>query len=505
MLRLLPAAGRCRMKPPKVFDAESFLLRLRAMDLALERSGFPPISPWWWQTLERFLRRVPDGLRSLVLRVGRRGGKSSTLCRLAVAWGIWGEWSVPPGDVGVVAFISVSKDEASQRLRTIESILQALRIRFRRTGEGIELEDRRCVFKVFAARTDSVIGFTCIAEFDDEVAAWRDTDTGANPASDVLSFMAPTRATQLFAFRVVSSSPRSISDAHAKMFDQGDTDGQMVAHAPTWLANPTITEEQTRRDEPDLRVWSREYAAIPQAAALGAFDVEAVDRAFIWPKYMGAPARRIVVIDASSGKKDRWTWAVCGWNEFAHAKRLVFDSVDSVDGGFWSHTSGERIVDRIASSARLSRAGAVHGDQRESLMLRAAFRARGLSFYEHPWTNPAKQRAVELVRRWLADDRLVLPKHDNLKLELLQFEERIAPSGAFTFGARGTGHDDFVALLLTAAMAEARGLIPGGPRNAWAGMSKPEVYFSRGSLEGPSLARTAAERDQQDDYNPRRI
>ena len=68
-----------------------------------------------------------------------------------------------------------------------------------------------------------------------------------------------------------------------------------------------------------------------------------------------------------------------------------------------------------------------------------------------------------MVRRWLADDLLVLPDHEKLRRQLLAFEEKITPSGALTFGARGAGHDDYVALLLTAAMADAAGHLRGSP------------------------------------------
>lgn len=46
---------------------------------------------------------------------------------------------------------------------------------------------------------------------------------------------------------------------------------------------------------------------------------------------------------------------------------------------------------------------------------------------------------------------------------MLNFAEKIAPSGALTYGARGSGKDDRVALGLVAAMAEAKGMLRGSP------------------------------------------
>jgi hypothetical protein len=123
----------------------SFLARYDAMDRALVAAGFPPTSPWWREQLARFLG---SSRRRWILRVGRRGGKSSTLCRVAVAVALWGGWSVPPGDLAVIPFVSVDRDEAGARLRTIADILLALGVAFDERGDEIELRGRRLVFRV---------------------------------------------------------------------------------------------------------------------------------------------------------------------------------------------------------------------------------------------------------------------------------------------------------------------------------------------------------------------
>jgi len=57
---------------------------------------------------------------------------------------------------------------------------------------------------------------------------------------------------------------------------------------------------------------------------------------------------------------------------------------------------------------------------------------------------------------------LVLPQHEQLKRELHAYSERVTPSGAITYGGRGQ-HDDFVALIITAAMADSQNLLAGSP------------------------------------------
>ena len=53
----------------------------------LFEAGFHNVSAWWIATLTRFWQ---SGQRTLVLRVGRRGGKSSTLCVVAVLEALFG-------------------------------------------------------------------------------------------------------------------------------------------------------------------------------------------------------------------------------------------------------------------------------------------------------------------------------------------------------------------------------------------------------------------------------
>lgn len=236
--------------------------RLLALDEALAEKGFPRLSPWWRATLTRFYE---SRKRQLVLRAGRRAGKSSSLCRVAVCEALYGEHKVPPGDLGVVSFVSVSMKEAMARLRTIRTILDALGVKYRPMtgGGGIQLVGRPVAFVVFAATVAGVSGFTCICGIGDEVAKWRDADTGANPATEVLASWRPTMATQPNAHMFLSSSPVGRLDAHATAVDEGDTRTQMVECAPTWVANPTVTEEETHDLEPDIELWRREYAAIP--------------------------------------------------------------------------------------------------------------------------------------------------------------------------------------------------------------------------------------------------
>jgi hypothetical protein len=244
--------------------ADEILRRFDALDRALVAKGFPPTSPWWRATIERWYR---TGKYQCVIRAGRRAGKSSTLCRLAVVEALYGKHAIPPGDTGIVAVVSARRPDAIERLTTIKAILDAIGVKYRpkEAENAVELEGRHVTFRVFTASIAGVSGFTGIFLFLDEVSKWKDSDTGINPATEVINSIRPTIATQPKAKLVLSSSPMGLMDAHADAFGKGETEEQVVARATTWEANPTVSEERTHLLEPDPIVWAREYAAIPQA------------------------------------------------------------------------------------------------------------------------------------------------------------------------------------------------------------------------------------------------
>lgn len=476
-----------------------FVKQLLMLDDKLVRKGFPPMAPWWKEQLMAFYSR---DLLTIVLRVGRRGGKSSTLCRVAAAEGLYGEHVVPPGDVGVVPFVSVDKREARMRLRTIKAILDALKVPYRATREEIELLDRAVMFRVFAATIAGVSGFTSIGVFCDEVAKWKDTDVGTNPANEVLGSITPTLSTQPLARMFLSSSPWSTLDAHYDAFERGNVDGQMVAKATTWEANPTLPEKRTHVLEPDERKWAREYAAIPQAAVANAFEPAMIDRAMREPPraQLGKP---VLVIDPSSGgltTGDAFTCCVVQWAwptieeepwvtyeehgvhyyvldeneervpnpEYVKLQRrhrpfIWFRRLGAFKAAFSGGLRSEQIIERLRDVCEEEGIDDVHSDQREAFALEALFRAAGLRFAAHHWNQPNKVQAVATLKRWLSEGSIVLEPHPALRKELGHFSEKVTPSGMITYGARGKAHDDYVALLLTAAMADTEGQINSSP------------------------------------------
>lgn len=237
---------------------------LGAIDRVLVDKGWVPISRWWRRVIKR---AYASGKKTQVIRGGRRGGKSSTIIgRIAVAEMLSKDHVVPPGDVGWYIVLSVDKGQAKDRILTAHKALEALEIQHRHTTEEITLADRPIGMKAIAATLNAVVSFTCIGVLCDEMARWRDKDSGANPARDILTSLKPTMATMKKAIGWFVSAPWSTLDEHHKMVELGDTEAQCVFVGATWEMNPTLTEDETHLLEPDYQSWLREYAAKPMSA-----------------------------------------------------------------------------------------------------------------------------------------------------------------------------------------------------------------------------------------------
>lgn len=202
--------------------------------------------------------------------------------------------------------------------------------------------------------------------------------------------------------------------------------------------------------------------------------------------------RPIGIIDASSGGGDAFAFAVAGYvvppaphSDLLCVYRegvrihpetrepldvtplppvLAFRYVDAFTGRFKGQTTASDIIDKVAHVFRQFGIDTVVGDQREAFFVASEFSRHSMRFVEIAWTNANKVDAVRHIREHLARRSIVFPpERDTLKRELLGYSERITASGAITYSARGTGHDDEASLVMTAAMAELERLIPGSP------------------------------------------
>jgi hypothetical protein len=452
------------LRGPARDHVDEVLARFDEVDAALVAKDFPPTSPWWRETFERWYR---SGRRQLVVRAGRRAGKSSSFCRLAVVEALYGQHDVPPGDTGVVAIVSTDRTEAAARLTTVTAILDALGVAYKPWGDGaigIKLIGRRVGVRVYTASIKGVSGFTSIFVLCDEVAKWSDSDTGANPATEVLASVRPTMRTQKNARIALSSSPFGMLDAHYDAYERGETSAQVVAYAPTWEANPTVTEQETRDDEPDESAWLREYAAIPQAEAESSMLTELlIDRATrTSPTDLPAePGHWYAATIDPATRGNAWTLVVATRGP-DRVRRVCL--VREWKGTANVPLRSPEVFQEIAALLKPYALTTLTSDQFAGDPLADLAQQAGLYLELEPWHSGNKREAYEGLRTMLLAEELELPPVPEVKTDLLGIRKRLTRSGVtYELATQGTRHSDFAPAVAMAAMKVRYAAAPASP------------------------------------------
>lgn len=308
-----------------------------------------------------------------------------------------------------------------------------------------------------------------------------------------------------------SGSPWQASELCFKRYSENwgtPTDDLIVIHpqtvdgvTPAEQLNPYYwTKERVERMRRTAPRTYRMHVLNQYGAGTACFDFDAVERAFRPIKQELQPlSRPFMVLDPSSGKKDSFTYAVVQrmqpvvpFDAYAHQVHLNSDGsygwrtpspggkgydyfdgmpplkedvtvetrpfwwfkwISGFEGSFWDQLPADQLMAEIASVAHLAEVRTAFTDQREFYSLSALARQFGLRLEERPFTGGSKERAVALVRRWLASGEVIFAPHPKLKAELHNFTEKPTPGGGFTFGARGSNHDDYAVLPLICALA----------------------------------------------------
>lgn len=459
-------------------EGRALLERFDRLDALLVAHGFPPTSPWWRRRLERFLA---SGKRRWMLEVGRRGGKSSTLCRLAVAVLLFGDWSIPPGDTAVVAIVSVKREEAAQRIVTLEAILKALGVAHEKRGTEIEVPERRAKFSVRTCSTTGTIGFTSIMIWGDECAHWQSGDDYANPAREVMANLRPTMATQPTAFEVMCSAPWDKENYHYELMRHGDTEGQLTDHASTWEANPTITEQQTHELEPDLVEWSRAYAAIPSDTVRSDWFTAAVDTCSAMSRCVEPvlPWVRYMVSIDPAFTKDYFGWSVASCRTLPPDPRMprrerrllrIHETGAWKPSDVWPDPAGrptacaKKLAEEVCKKYHVGSISEPDGtawvitDQFEGQSFSDLARQAGIVLQVVPWTAGQSERTqiarYRSVRLAMLEGWMQLPPDESLVSELKKVGSRLLPGGNEAIvlpRGRKDGHLDRVSALVAGA------------------------------------------------------
>jgi hypothetical protein len=263
------------------------------------------------------------------------------------------------------------------------------------------------------------------------------------------------------------STPVTTGDHFYEVWSAGESATQVTGTAPSWVANPSITEERTKELEPHEPTRLREYGAQPGSGssdALAPDEIATMVRPIVGGFPVGLP---VACIDSSSGRGDGFSFALARFVRDGNRRVLHVYELGAFEGKFGVDVSFDSVVAHVAELARRHGACRIFGDQYLSYALESAFAAFGLSHCERAWTQPSKIEALATLRRLSREQGIVVEpgeQADMLKKELTTMREVLLPSKVFTVQARrtGRGHADRASLLLMIARLVAEGDIMGG-------------------------------------------
>lgn len=398
--------------------------------------------------------------------VGRRGGKSSTIARIAVFEALYGDHGIAlePGQVGTFAVVCPKRDQAKEVLRYVAG-LAALPAVSKYT-EGDPTADTvafktRVSVAVMTADATTSRGFTYVGIIADELAFWPDDDAAQSDHA-ILDAMVPGLAP------IEGAPPRRFLAITSANLEEGvafetyrDCYGKrgaasFVVSGTTIDFNPNVdrawlARRQAKRPAAYLREHESVWGGVVESGFFPPDAVTACTTKAAPPKVAElAQSPLYAAIDAAF-VSDR----------FALALARVKDGgiVEIVGVWVWGAPKGQNLsakttAESIATMLVPLGVRTVAADQHAFAPLEERFREAGLYLEQHAWTAQNKPDVYRAFRSDLIDGRVSLPDDVELRKELGAIRAKARKTGGETIEAR-RGHDDRVSAV---ALAYSRAL-----------------------------------------------
>lgn len=415
-------------------------------------------------------RLPPEGGAAEFLGViGRRGGKSETIARLATFEGIYGghEVALAHGQTGLIPVISPLREQSQEILGYVRGLAVLPQVRRFVDGEptrdGVAFKNGIAI-RIMTADAVNVSGPTVVTAIRDEWAKWPGAES-AMPDRAIEDALRPALAPVKGAprRRLIGITSAYIRDGLAFETERdhyGKPDAPvLVVRGTTAEFNPNIDRAWLARERSRVgeRVFAREYLAQWQdAVTQGWFGADVVDQCIDRDRVRSAPVQGIhyeAAIDAAF-RGDLFALAIAHREEPTDAPARVI-----VDGVWvWSGSSGtplpvEDTVGATVDILRTYNVRSVFADQYSVDPLREAYSRKGIYLAEAPWTATTKPARFGVVRGAMSSGLVRLPNDPPLIREFHGIQGRLLRTGGEQIEARGGGRDDRVhAVVCVAAM-----------------------------------------------------
>jgi hypothetical protein len=397
-----------------------------------------------------------DGIRTAVLRLGRRSGKgriASVIATFEAAVNAAAHLAaVPAGEQVAIVVVATSQRQARVVHKYIAGFLRRpalVNLVVRVSADEIELSNGVVVLTL-PCNAASARGLAICVVILDEAAWFNGVDGSPLDVGEIWKSLIP--ATAQFPERrvIVASTPRWSGDWFANLCARaatGDDPETRVWHATTAEMNPSISSKFLDAERlRDPVAFLREFEASESAPISAVFDADLIRAAVReGDELPPRPGVDYVLACDPAFTGDRFAVVIGHRDEDT---RIIVDRIASWAGSKANPVQIDLTLDAIATMAQAYNGSKVLTDQYSAQTIAQGLRTRGVRVEERPWDNAGKVDAVAAVRRTLYAGRLSIPRHRELIAELVSLEQRPTAGGRPRIAAPGRAHDDFATSLM---------------------------------------------------------
>jgi hypothetical protein len=377
--------------------------------------------------------------------IGRRSGKSRVAAGIAtyVATLVDHSARLVPGELGVIAIIAASREQARTVHSYVKGFLEASPLLAQQI-ESIGQEEIRLrgniIISVVTNSYRVARGATLLLVVGDEISFWRD-ETTALPDLETYRACLPSLVASGGMWVGISTGYRRaglLFSKHQRHFGQ-DSDDVLVVSGATTLFNPAI----------DAAIIDAARAEDPEAAEtewLGGFrtdiaaflDDQLIEAAIDYGRPLELPPRRdkyryTAFTDPSGGRHDHFAIAVA--HEEKEGERLIIDAVRGARPPF----NPQATVAEFALLLKDYGVDKVTGDNYSAAWSEQSFKDCGIKYVRSEL--PKSQLYLETLPLWTRG-LVSIPNHERLVRELRLLERRTHRSGRDTVDHGARGSDD---------------------------------------------------------------
>jgi len=365
--------------------------------------------------------------------VGRRGGKSfvtSLITSYIVLFEDFWTTDLAPGEKVVFPIIATDRLQARVIFNYIQGILNSNGLFkdqvVQQKIEEIELKNNVSI----SIRTPSfrgVRGPKYIGAALDELAFWRDQETFANPADEIIKAIRPAIVDGGILFGISSAYNRAgvFYDEYSENFGRVDTD-TLIWHAGTLDMNPTFKERKIKKAvNKDAAHARAEYYSEWRDDLSSLFSSATIENNMVSGRQELRPIKGIkyfAFCDPSGGRHDSFTLAI---GHKSNSGKKVVDLLREVKPGQAGFAPSE-VVREFCNTVKGYGVREITADKYGAAWVQEAFRKEGIQLVYSELT------ASDLYLNMLPDlsnNSVELLDSKRLKVELMGLMRKTMPGG----------------------------------------------------------------------------